>query len=74
MLTTEQQQTLIDFRENLTDRLIADHCGTTTVAHRARLATARHRARKVVGEGSEYFEAVTAAHRAASWHTGGGSL
>jgi hypothetical protein len=74
MLTTQQHQTLVDFQKKLTDRLISDHFGTTTVNHRARLATARHQARKVVGEGREYFEAVTAAHRAASWHTRGGAL
>ena len=71
MLTTDQQQTLQDFQESLTDRLIADHYGTTTVTHRARLATARGEVRKIVGEGREYLEAVTAAHRAATWQTRG---
>jgi hypothetical protein len=70
-LASNDQQTLEKFREKLTDRLIADHDGTTTVAHRAGLATARGKAQAIVGAEAEYLAAVIAAHRAASWQTGG---
>jgi hypothetical protein len=70
-LKPNDQRIMDDFREKLTDRLIADYDGTTTPAHRARSATARGKAMAIVGADAEYLAAMTAAHRAASWQTGG---
>jgi hypothetical protein len=69
-LTPNDQTTMDDFRDVLTDRFISDYQRTTMPADRAKLAGARRKACAVVGGEAEYLAAVFAAERAALWQTG----